>query len=139
MAGVTEQYSTRKLNVSRLVLFWCHGNQHCLISTFYNHMNPQIKSMAQHLHNTGNLKSPRKDLFPSKFHNDLQILIDAIALEVVEKHVKRFAYARTINTSVGFFLMDAFSLMDRGFISFLIRSYIRKVRYSIFNHEVLRN
>ena len=100
-------------------------------------MNSQIKSMAQHLHDTGNLMSPRKDLFPSKYHNDLQILIDAIALEVVEKHLKRFAYVRTLNTSVGFFLMDAFSLMDRGFICFLIRSYVRKVRNPIFCHMVL--
>ena len=73
--------------------------------------------------------SPRKDLFPTKFHHDLQTLIDVISIEIVEKHIKRFAHARSLNTSLAFFLMDAYSLMDRGFICFLIRSYIKKVGY----------
>ena len=85
--------------------------------------------MAQHLHYTGNLTSSRKNLFPTKYHHDLQILVDAISIEIVEKHMKRFAYARSLNTSLAFFLMDAYSLMDRGFICFLIRSYIKKVSY----------
>ena len=90
-------------------------------------MITQIKSMAQHLHQTGNLTSSRKNLFPSKYHHDLQTLVDVCAIEIVERHMKRFAHARSLNTSLAFFLMDAYSLMDRGFICFLIRSYIKKV------------
>ena len=94
----------------------------------YVHMILQIKSMAQHLHQTGNLKASRKNLFPTNYHYDLQYLNELIAIEIAEKHIKRFEYARRLNTSLAFFFMDALSLMDRGFIFFLIRNYIKKVK-----------
>ncbi len=36
-------------------------------------------------------------------------------------------YARGLNTSLAFFIHDAFSLMDRGFVFQLIRTYLKKV------------
>ena len=90
-------------------------------------MIPQIKSMAQHLHRTGNLTSLRTNLFPSKYLHDLEYLINTITIEIAEKHIKNVAYARSLNTSLAFFLMDACSLMDRGFVCHLIRGYIKKV------------
>ena len=92
------------------------------------HMIPQIKSMVQHLHQTGNLKTSRINLFPTDYCYDLQYLIELIALDIAEKHIKRFEYARKLNTSLAFFFMDALSLMDRGFIFSLMRSYIKKVK-----------
>ena len=90
-------------------------------------MIPQIKSMAQHLHKTGNLKTSRKNFFPPTYQNDLKILTDVIAIEIAEKHIKNFFHAKELNTSLAFFFMDALSLMDRGFVFSLIRNYVKKV------------
>ena len=98
---------------------------HCIFS---DHMIPQIKSMAQHLHQTDKLSPLHKDLFPINYCHDLEYLVNIIAIDIAEKHIKRFSYARSLNMSLAFFLMDAYSLMDRGFISNLICSYIKKVR-----------
>jgi len=87
----------------------------------------QIKSMAQHLHRTSNLSSVRTHLFPMKYLHDLEYLINNITIEIAEKHIKNVAYARNLNTSLAFFLMDAYSLMDRGFVCHLVRNYIKKV------------
>ena len=95
---------------------------------YNDHMIPQIKSMAQHLHRTGNLASPRKKRFPANYYHDMEMLTKAVSIEIAEKHIKRFAFARGLNTSLAFFLMDAYSLMDRGFVSHLIRCYVRHVR-----------
>ncbi len=35
--------------------------------------------------------------------------------------------ARKLNTSLAFFVHDAFSLMDRGFVFTLIKAYLKKV------------
>ena len=89
----------------------------------------QIKSMAHHLHQSRNLATSRRNLFSTEYNYDLQYLIDAISVEIVERHMKRFDHARRLNTSLAFFLMDAYSLMDRGFVSHLICKYIKKVKY----------
>ena len=85
--------------------------------------------MAQQLHQTGNLNTFRKNLFPTNYLINLQYLIEIIAKEIAEKHIKRFEHAYKLNRSLAYFFMDALSLMDRGFVFFLIRSYIKKVRY----------
>lgn len=89
----------------------------------------QIKSMAQHLQQTGNLNTSRKNLFSTSYLVNLQYLIEIFAKEIAEKHIKRFEHAYKLNISVAYFFMDVLSLMDRGFVFFLIRSYIKKVRY----------
>ena len=37
------------------------------------------------------------------------------------------SFARRVNTSLAFFIHDALSLMDRGFVFTLIKSYLKKV------------
>ena len=91
------------------------------------HVIPQIKSMAQYLDQPGNLKTPRKNLFTIDYQQNLQFLSELIAAEIAEEHIKRFEYARKLNTSLAFFFMDALSLMDRGFIFSLIHNYTKKV------------
>ena len=41
--------------------------------------------------------------------------------------VQEGEFARNVNTSLAFFIHDAFSLMDRGFVFTLIRTYLKKV------------
>ena len=36
-------------------------------------------------------------------------------------------YAKKLNVSLAFFIHDAFSLMDRGFVFGLIKTYLKKV------------
>ena len=96
-----------------------------MVSLFtHAHMISQIKSMAQHLHQTEKLKESRDDLY---YQRHLWVLSELIAAEIAEEHIKRFEYARKLNTSLAFFFMDALSLMDRGFVLSLIHGCIKKV------------
>ena len=36
-------------------------------------------------------------------------------------------YAKRLNTSLAFFIHDAFALMDRGIVFILIKTYLKKV------------
>jgi len=42
--------------------------------------------------------------------------------------IQEGGYARKINASIAFFIHDALSLMDRGFVFTLIKTYLKKVR-----------
>lgn len=104
--------------------------------------------MAQHLSNIGKLNALRRDRFSSKFMEDLDTLVGSVAMEICNKHVQVHAlyshtashvyhkmflhvqdgeYAKRLNTSLAFFIHDALSLMDRGFVFVLIKTYLKKV------------
>lgn len=95
-----------------------------------------IKSMAQHLHRVGKLNSPRRERFSVKFMKDLETLICNVAVEIAERHIKDGNYARSLNTSLAFFVHDAFSLMDRGFVFCLIKNYLKKFTLSIKDYNL---
>lgn len=42
-------------------------------------------------------------------------------------HIQEGDYAKRLNTSLAFFIHDAFSLMDRGIVFILIKTYLKKV------------
>ncbi|XP_065177359.1 dedicator of cytokinesis protein 11-like [Sycon ciliatum] len=73
------------------------------------------KSMAQYLHYTDQIKRPRLSRFPEKF---LDILNDLILI-VMENIVKLDSFVKQTKaavTSVGNFLKDCLSVMDRGHV-----------------------
>ena len=100
--------------------------------------------MAQYLSRNGKLQASRKDHFSVKYMEDLETLIGSVAWEICQWHIKVHvnyvltqaellsmqdgSLARKLNTSLAFFVHDAFSLMDRGFVFTLIKTYLKKVR-----------
>ena len=80
---------------------------------------------------------------------DLDTLVGSVAMEICNKHVQVHScysltvtliinfdahpliqdgeYAKRLNTSLAFFMHDALSLMDRGFVFVLIKTYLKKV------------
>ena len=106
----------------------------------------QINSMAQYLSRNNKLHTSRKDHFSIKYMEDLETLVGSVAMEICQCHIKVHYYcvrgnlfycslllqdgslAKKLNTSLAFFVHDAFSLMDRGFVFTLIKTYLKKVK-----------
>ena len=91
-------------------------------------LHSQMKSMAQYLGRKNLLNASRKNRFSVKFMKDLESLVNLIASDIAEKHIRDVLYARRLNFSLAFFIHDALSLMDRGFVFSLIKCYLKKVR-----------
>ena len=83
--------------------------------------------MSQFLSRKSMLNAQRKNRFSVKFMKDLEGLVSMVSNEITEKHIKDVNYARRLNISLAFFIHDALSLMDRGFVFSLIKTYLKKV------------
>uniref|UniRef100_A0A673IQ61 Dedicator of cytokinesis protein 7-like n=1 Tax=Sinocyclocheilus rhinocerous TaxID=307959 RepID=A0A673IQ61_9TELE len=81
-----------------------------------------VKSIIHHLYFTDRLQSPRKNRFPERFMDDITALVSTIDLELVER----------LNTSLAFFLNDLLSVMDRGFVFSLIKTYWKQVSTKLY-------
>ncbi|EDW80222.1 uncharacterized protein Dwil_GK21076 [Drosophila willistoni] len=88
-----------------------------------------VKSMIEHLHNTNTLSSntPRKQRFPHQFNDDLSTLVHLVTTKVVGYHStsNEPKLAQSLNASLGFFIFDILSIMDRGFVFGLIKTYTK--------------
>ncbi|XP_052686724.1 dedicator of cytokinesis protein 7-like isoform X4 [Crassostrea angulata] len=83
-----------------------------------------IKSMAEHLNKTQKLDTPRQMRFNDKpFVEDIEALMNLVNKEVTDKYIKEPQIIRSLNISLGFFLHDLLSFMDRGFVFNLIANY----------------
>uniref|UniRef100_A0A4W3ICG8 Dedicator of cytokinesis 7 n=1 Tax=Callorhinchus milii TaxID=7868 RepID=A0A4W3ICG8_CALMI len=80
-----------------------------------------VKSMVHHLYFSDKLDVPRKSRFPERFMDDIAPSVDLFAvlqdLELIER----------LNVSLAFFINDLLSVMDRGFVFSLIKSYWKQV------------
>ncbi|KAG7268748.1 hypothetical protein CRUP_034582 [Coryphaenoides rupestris] len=74
-----------------------------------------VKSIIHHLYFTERLESPRKNRFPERFMDDITALVSTIAGDIVSRYQKDLELVERLNTSLGFFLNDLLSVMDRGF------------------------
>uniref|UniRef100_K1RYN0 Dedicator of cytokinesis protein 6 n=1 Tax=Magallana gigas TaxID=29159 RepID=K1RYN0_MAGGI len=84
----------------------------------------KIKSMAEHLNKTQKLDTPRQMRFNDKpFVEDIEALMNLVNKEVTDKYIKEPQIIRSLNISLGFFLHDLLSFMDRGFVFNLIANY----------------
>ena len=83
--------------------------------------------MAQFLEASGKFMVPRKERFPENFLRDLEILVEQLTQEISETHIRDGEYATNLNIYLAFFLHDAFSLLDRGFVFGLLKLYLKKV------------
>uniref|UniRef100_A0A8C1H180 Dedicator of cytokinesis 7 n=1 Tax=Cyprinus carpio TaxID=7962 RepID=A0A8C1H180_CYPCA len=86
-----------------------------------------VKSIIHHLYFTDRLQSPRKNRFPERFMDDITALVSTIAGDIVSRFQKDLELVERLNTSLAFFLNDLLSVMDRGFVFSLIKTYWKQV------------
>ncbi|XP_059588313.1 dedicator of cytokinesis protein 6 isoform X4 [Alligator mississippiensis] len=85
------------------------------------------KSLALHLYRAGRLEAPRRLRLPQRFADDVAALVCALSTEVAARCHQDMELVERLNTSLGFFLADLLSLMDRGFVLGLVRAYYKQV------------
>ncbi|XP_077118084.1 dedicator of cytokinesis protein 6 isoform X5 [Ranitomeya variabilis] len=85
------------------------------------------KSMTLHLHNSERLDAPRVHRFPERFVDDISALVCNVCTEITSRYLKDAELAERLNSSLAFFLNDLLSLMDRGFVFHLLRSYYKQI------------
>ncbi|XP_035698985.1 dedicator of cytokinesis protein 7-like isoform X3 [Branchiostoma floridae] len=101
-----------------------------------------VKSMAQYLAATDKLDTPRKMRFPERFLDDVSALIGMMTGDIIARYSKAetilqrthpdhyysdLQLIQHLNASLAFFLTDLLSLMDRGFVFNLIKTYCKQV------------
>ncbi|KAI4895013.1 hypothetical protein NFI96_016225 [Prochilodus magdalenae] len=86
-----------------------------------------VKSMSHHLFLTSRLDVPRRQRFPDRFVDDIAALVCAISADIASRYHKDVELVERLNSSLAFFLNDLLSLMDRGFVFNLIRSYYKQI------------
>ncbi|XP_068192082.1 dedicator of cytokinesis protein 7 isoform X1 [Antennarius striatus] len=85
------------------------------------------KSVAHHLFLTSKLDTPRRQRFPDRFVDDIAALVCAISADIASRYQKDVELVERLNSSLAFFLNDLLSVMDRGFVFNLIRSYYKQI------------
>ncbi|XP_078656496.1 dedicator of cytokinesis protein 7-like isoform X7 [Branchiostoma floridae x Branchiostoma belcheri] len=102
-----------------------------------------VKSMAQYLAASDKLETPRKMRFPERFLDDVSALIGMMTGDIIARYSKAetmqqrtthpdhyytdLQLIQHLNASLAFFLNDLLSLMDRGFVFNLIKTYCKQV------------
>uniref|UniRef100_A0A672REJ7 Dedicator of cytokinesis 6 n=1 Tax=Sinocyclocheilus grahami TaxID=75366 RepID=A0A672REJ7_SINGR len=86
-----------------------------------------VKSMSHHLFLSSRLDMPRRQRFPDRFVDDIAALVCAISADIASRYHKDVELVERLNNSLAFFLNDLLSLMDRGFVFNLVRSYYKQV------------
>lgn len=89
------------------------------------------KSIIEHLALIQSLDEPRKNRFPEQFIDDITTLIHTVTSEVIAHFLSDARLANQLNTSLGFFLFDLLSVMDRGYVLNLIRAYCKQMSAKI--------
>ncbi|XP_055593172.1 dedicator of cytokinesis protein 7 [Uranotaenia lowii] len=86
-----------------------------------------IKSMVEHLDLTNSLNSNRKGRFPHQYTDDISTLVHLVTTKVVGYNSSDPKLAQSINSSLAFFIFDLLSIMDRGFVYGLIKTYYKVI------------
>uniref|UniRef100_A0A668A6J5 Dedicator of cytokinesis 7 n=1 Tax=Myripristis murdjan TaxID=586833 RepID=A0A668A6J5_9TELE len=92
-----------------------------------------VKSIIHHLYFTDRLESPRKNRFPERFMDDITALVSTISLlTLCYPSNQDLELVERLNTSLAFFLNDLLSVMDRGFVFTLIKTYWKQVSTKLY-------
>ncbi|XP_056646243.1 dedicator of cytokinesis protein 9 isoform X1 [Diorhabda sublineata] len=84
------------------------------------------KSLAQHLLTSGRIKMHRHERFSADFLERIEHLMQVLIPYVHNKYKEMPLETKELNKNMAFFLKKCLSLVDRGFIFKLIKSYIDK-------------
>lgn len=90
-----------------------------------------IKSMVEQLWWNNTLEAPRKTRFSDQYMDDITTLVTNITSEIISRYTKDGRLTSSLNNSLAFFLFDLLSIMDRGFIFGLIRTYYKQMSTKI--------
>ncbi|KAF5890555.1 dedicator of cytokinesis protein 9-like isoform X5, partial [Clarias magur] len=83
-----------------------------------------VKSMAQHLIETGKVKLSRNQRFSASFHHAVETLVNMLMPHITQKYKDNLDAARNANHSLAVFIKRCFTLMDRGFVFKQINNYV---------------
>lgn len=91
-----------------------------------------IKSMIEHLAHTGSLDAPRRLRFSQQFMDDIVHLVNCVTSDIIshanDGDIRR---AHKLNAGLAFFFFDLVSIVDRGFVMQLLRTYTKQVQAKI--------
>lgn len=85
-----------------------------------------IKSMAQHLLNSGRIKMHRNERFSTDYVQKVDNLMQVLIPYILNKHKEMPVETKELNKSLANFLKKCLSLMDRGIVFKLINNYMDK-------------
>ncbi|XP_026325619.1 dedicator of cytokinesis protein 7 isoform X2 [Hyposmocoma kahamanoa] len=85
------------------------------------------KSMVEYLYWSGAYEATRKSRFPEQFTDDITTLVNTVTSEIISRYGKESRLTQSLNNSLAFFLFDLLSIMDRGYVFNLIRSYYKQM------------
>ncbi|XP_018560514.1 LOW QUALITY PROTEIN: dedicator of cytokinesis protein 7-like [Lates calcarifer] len=128
--SVPTRQITKKLLHEELALQWVVSTstvREAALQQSWFFFQLMTKSMAHHLFLTSKLDVPRRQRFPDRFVDDIAALVCAISADIASRYHKDVELVERLNSSLAFFLNDLLSLMDRGFVFNLIRSYYKQI------------
>lgn len=115
---------TRKLLHEELALHWVVTTSQArelAVTHSWFFLDLIYRSMVITLSETSGLDSPRKTRFSHQFCDDIATLVAALTSEVVARCGKDNRTASNLVSSLGSFLSDLLSIMDRTFVLSLVR------------------
>ncbi|XP_016095169.1 dedicator of cytokinesis protein 7-like [Sinocyclocheilus grahami] len=132
---LTGRLPTKKLYHEELALQWVVSSgsvREGALQQAWFFFELMVKSIIHHLYFTDRLQSPRKNRFPERFMDDITALVSTIAGDIVSRFQKDLELVERLNTSLAFFLNDLLSVMDRGFVFSLIKTYWKQVSTKLY-------
>lgn len=90
-----------------------------------------IKAMVEHLATADTLNAPRKHRFSEQFNDDILNMVASFTGDIISRHNKDRKLMTQLNSCLGFFLHDLLSIMDRGFVFSLVKTYIKEVTLAV--------
>uniref|UniRef100_A0A8C7CNV5 Dedicator of cytokinesis 7 n=1 Tax=Oncorhynchus kisutch TaxID=8019 RepID=A0A8C7CNV5_ONCKI len=132
---LTGRLPTKKLFHEELALQWVVSSgivREGALQQAWFFFELMVKSIIHHLYFTERLESPRKNRFPERFMDDITALVSTIAGDIVSRFQKDLELVERLNTSLAFFLNDLLSVMDRGFVFSLIKTYWKQVSTKLY-------
>uniref|UniRef100_A0A671TCH5 Dedicator of cytokinesis protein 7-like n=1 Tax=Sinocyclocheilus anshuiensis TaxID=1608454 RepID=A0A671TCH5_9TELE len=127
---LTGRLPTKKLFHEELALQWVVSSgsvREGALQQAWFFFELMVKSIIHHLYFTDRLQFPRKNRFPERFMDDITALVSTIAVVSLLFHL-----VERLNTSLAFFLNDLLSVMDRGFVFSLIKTYWKQVSTKLY-------
>ncbi|XP_055386706.1 dedicator of cytokinesis protein 9 isoform X2 [Condylostylus longicornis] len=85
-----------------------------------------IKSMAQHLLDSGRIRMLRNERFPKEYHQRIESLLRILVPYIIQRYKDLPIETQQLNKSLSQFIKRCLSYMDRGFIFKLIRFYMER-------------
>uniref|UniRef100_A0A8C8F0Z0 Dedicator of cytokinesis 7 n=1 Tax=Oncorhynchus tshawytscha TaxID=74940 RepID=A0A8C8F0Z0_ONCTS len=132
---LTGRLPTKKLFHEELALQWVVSSgivREGALQQAWFFFELMVKSIIHHLYFIERLESPRKNRFPERFMDDITALVSTIAGDIVSRFQKDLELVERLNTSLAFFLNDLLSVMDRGFVFSLIKTYWKQVSTKLY-------